>query len=169
MGVWACGHNKVPSETAPLSWFAVSICTPYANAVFSAACKMLIRSAAPVVMVGIPCLYDVYVTSSDAQVLYDLGVVSTPEPFQRLVSQGMILGEVEYTAFQDPDSGTWVPEDAPDAVPVRYGGPRPVQRCSTCFVSMTQGAGGSASIFPPRGCAVGQCRHGRLTDGLLLA
>ena len=27
------------------------------------------------------------------QVLYDLGVVTTREPFQRLVSQGMILGE----------------------------------------------------------------------------
>lgn len=31
------------------------------------------------------------------KVLYDLGVVSTPEPFRRLVSQGMILGETEYT------------------------------------------------------------------------
>jgi leucyl-tRNA synthetase len=29
--------------------------------------------------------------------LYDLGVVSTPEPFQKLVNQGMILGELEYT------------------------------------------------------------------------
>lgn len=28
------------------------------------------------------------------KVLYDLGVVSTKEPFGRLVSQGMILGEV---------------------------------------------------------------------------
>ena len=28
------------------------------------------------------------------KVLFDLGVVSTPEPFHRLVSQGMILGEV---------------------------------------------------------------------------
>lgn len=28
------------------------------------------------------------------KVLYDLGVVSTKEPFKRLVSQGMILGEV---------------------------------------------------------------------------
>ena len=28
------------------------------------------------------------------KVLFDLGVVSQPEPFQRLVSQGMILGEV---------------------------------------------------------------------------
>ncbi len=27
------------------------------------------------------------------KVLFDLGVVSAPEPFQRLVSQGMILGE----------------------------------------------------------------------------
>jgi leucyl-tRNA synthetase len=30
------------------------------------------------------------------KVLYDCGVVSTPEPFQRLVNQGMILGEMEY-------------------------------------------------------------------------
>ena len=33
------------------------------------------------------------------KVLYDLGYVSTPEPFQRLVNQGLILGEQEYTAF----------------------------------------------------------------------
>jgi leucyl-tRNA synthetase len=31
------------------------------------------------------------------KVLYDIGAVSTVEPFGRLVSQGMILGEVEYT------------------------------------------------------------------------
>lgn len=34
------------------------------------------------------------------QVLYDLGVVSTKEPFGRLVSQGMILGEVEYSVHR---------------------------------------------------------------------
>ncbi|MCA9130000.1 MAG: leucine--tRNA ligase [Planctomycetales bacterium] len=34
------------------------------------------------------------------KVLYDRGYVSTCEPFQKLVNQGMILGEVEYTAFQ---------------------------------------------------------------------
>lgn len=33
--------------------------------------------------------------------LYDLGVVTTKEPFQRLVNQGMILGETEYTAYVD--------------------------------------------------------------------
>ena len=37
------------------------------------------------------------------KVLYDIGVVSTKEPFQRLVSQGMILGEVEYSAHVDAD------------------------------------------------------------------
>jgi leucyl-tRNA synthetase len=37
------------------------------------------------------------------KVLYDIGAVSTKEPFQRLVSQGMILGEVEYTAFVDAE------------------------------------------------------------------
>ena len=34
------------------------------------------------------------------KVLYDVGVVSTEEPFGRLVHQGMILGEYEYTAFR---------------------------------------------------------------------
>ena len=44
-------------------------------------------------------------------VLYDAGVVSTPEPFRKLVNQGMILGEVEYTAFkrvEDGDAIGWV-------------------------------------------------------------
>lgn len=32
------------------------------------------------------------------KVLFDLGVVSTKEPFHKLVNQGMILGEMEYTS-----------------------------------------------------------------------
>lgn len=35
------------------------------------------------------------------KVLYDIGVVSTKEPFQKLVHQGMILGETEYTLYLD--------------------------------------------------------------------
>ena len=35
------------------------------------------------------------------KVLYDIGVVSTKEPFQKLVHQGMILGEMEYVLFRD--------------------------------------------------------------------
>ncbi len=34
------------------------------------------------------------------KVLFDAGVVSTDEPFRKLVNQGMILGEVEYTGFR---------------------------------------------------------------------
>ncbi|HZL36269.1 MAG TPA: class I tRNA ligase family protein [Tepidisphaeraceae bacterium] len=41
------------------------------------------------------------------KVLFDLGVVSSNEPFQRLVNQGLILGEMEYHAFATPD-GKWV-------------------------------------------------------------
>ena len=41
------------------------------------------------------------------KVLYDRGVVSTPEPFRKLVNQGMILGEVEITGYQF-DNGDWV-------------------------------------------------------------
>ena len=35
------------------------------------------------------------------KVLYDLGHVSTPEPFFKLVNQGLILGEMEYTVFRN--------------------------------------------------------------------
>ena len=35
------------------------------------------------------------------KVLFDLGHVSTPEPFQRLVNQGLILGETEYHFFEN--------------------------------------------------------------------
>jgi leucyl-tRNA synthetase len=39
------------------------------------------------------------------KVLFDLGHVSTPEPFQRLVNQGLILGEMEYSVFESAESG----------------------------------------------------------------
>ena len=38
------------------------------------------------------------------KVLFDAGIVSTPEPFQKLVHQGMILGELEYAKFEDKNS-----------------------------------------------------------------
>lgn len=40
------------------------------------------------------------------KVLFDRGYVSQAEPFQKLVNQGMILGEVEYTGFQV--AGQWL-------------------------------------------------------------
>lgn len=47
------------------------------------------------------------------KVLYDRGWVHTPEPFQRLVNQGMILGELEYAGFQD-EHGAWVSAERVD-------------------------------------------------------
>jgi leucyl-tRNA synthetase len=41
------------------------------------------------------------------KVLHDRGVVTMPEPFAKLVNQGMILGEVEMTAYRDA-AGAWV-------------------------------------------------------------
>jgi leucyl-tRNA synthetase len=41
------------------------------------------------------------------KVLYDRGHVPTPEPFQKLVNQGMILGEMEYIGLKDA-AGNWV-------------------------------------------------------------
>ena len=48
------------------------------------------------------------------KVLYDCGVVSTKEPFQRLVHQGMILGEMEFTGFKK--DGNWISSYAADEV-----------------------------------------------------
>ncbi len=46
------------------------------------------------------------------KVLYDLGLVSTDEPFQKLVNQGMILG----TSYKDP-RGVLVPNDQVEFTP----------------------------------------------------
>lgn len=43
------------------------------------------------------------------KVLYDCGVVSTEEPFRKLVHQGMILGEMEYTGYKK--KGEWISAD----------------------------------------------------------
>jgi len=46
------------------------------------------------------------------KVLYDCGVVSTKEPFQRLVHQGMILGEMEFTGYKK--GGDWISANVKD-------------------------------------------------------
>ena len=47
--------------------------------------------------------------------------MSTKEPFQKLVSQGMILGEVEYTAFKNA-AGESTAESADTAAVLAGGG-----------------------------------------------
>src|SRR5262249_53675321 len=46
------------------------------------------------------------------KVLFDRGYVHTAEPFQKLVNQGMILGEMEFTGFKL--EGQWVSSDQVD-------------------------------------------------------
>ncbi len=41
------------------------------------------------------------------KVLYDRGHVTVPEPFQKLVNQGMILGNIEFTGYRQ-ENGDWV-------------------------------------------------------------
>ena len=47
------------------------------------------------------------------KVLFDLGYVTTAEPFYKLVNQGIILGETEYFAFRlNPSAqGDWISSD----------------------------------------------------------
>jgi leucyl-tRNA synthetase len=42
------------------------------------------------------------------KVLFDLGYVSTPEPFYKLVNQGLIMGELEFFEFKEEDDGSSV-------------------------------------------------------------
>jgi leucyl-tRNA synthetase len=42
------------------------------------------------------------------KILHDLGHVSTPEPFMRLVNQGLILGEMEFHLFVKSDGSNGV-------------------------------------------------------------
>ncbi|KAM7264825.1 hypothetical protein ACFE04_002508 [Oxalis oulophora] len=53
------------------------------------------------------------------KVLYDIGVVSTKEPFQCVINQGIILGEVQYMAYKDPD-GIYVSADSADITDQHY-------------------------------------------------
>jgi len=41
------------------------------------------------------------------KVLFDRGYLTTSEPFQKLINQGMILGDVEFTAYRDSDE-QWI-------------------------------------------------------------
>ncbi|KAI3419281.1 Leucyl-tRNA synthetase [Psidium guajava] len=45
------------------------------------------------------------------KVLYDIGIVSTKEPFKCVINQGIILGEVQYAAYKDAD-GNYVSAEA---------------------------------------------------------
>ena len=57
------------------------------------------------------------------KVLYDRGYVSTVEPFARLVNQGMILGEVEFTGYRG-SSGGWVSagQQSSSDIPMKVSG-----------------------------------------------
>ncbi len=50
------------------------------------------------------------------KVLFDRGHVSTAEPFRRLVNQGMILGEMEFTGYRDADE-RWISGDEVEEQP----------------------------------------------------
>ena len=56
------------------------------------------------------------------KVLYDVGIVPTPEPFRKLVHQGMILGELEFTKFLDAEGTLVSAEHARSGKDSRTGG-----------------------------------------------
>jgi leucyl-tRNA synthetase len=57
------------------------------------------------------------------KVLYDEGVISSPEPFARLVHQGMILGELEFSAYTNASGDFVSAEFVRDGADTRDGAP----------------------------------------------
>ena len=64
------------------------------------------------------------------KLLYDIGVVSTPEPFKRLVHQGMILGELEFTRYVDGEGRAVSAESVASGQDIRSGKPVSAQRAA---------------------------------------
>jgi leucyl-tRNA synthetase len=64
------------------------------------------------------------------KVLFDRGHVTTPEPFRRLINQGMILGEMEITGYQHAD-GSWASAESvvtgPEGKPVLKSSGEPLK------------------------------------------
>lgn len=92
------------------------------------------------------------------KVLFDIGVVSTREPFQRLVNQGMILGEMEYTLFRDADGGYLTPDQAE-----RYEGE--LQRIKVAEDALEKSGNGfalTASAAPSYGFDASEAEGGKL-------
>jgi leucyl-tRNA synthetase len=56
------------------------------------------------------------------KVLYDLGYASTPEPFYKLVNQGLILGELEFSTFEAEADGNTRPVSADELTVTASGG-----------------------------------------------
>ncbi len=57
------------------------------------------------------------------KVLFDAGIVASPEPFGKLVHQGMILGELEYARFEDHEGRTVSAEFVRSGQDSRSGAP----------------------------------------------
>jgi leucyl-tRNA synthetase len=55
------------------------------------------------------------------KLLYDIGIASTPEPFKKLVHQGMILGELEFTEYRDAAGRPVSAEQVRDGAQVQSG------------------------------------------------
>ncbi|HEY5623792.1 MAG TPA: leucine--tRNA ligase, partial [Gammaproteobacteria bacterium] len=53
--------------------------------------------------------------------LFDAGVIASPEPFQKLVHQGMILGELEFTRYSNGDGQPVSAEHVHDGLDRRTG------------------------------------------------
>lgn len=84
------------------------------------------------------------------KVLFDLGYVATPEPFYKLVNQGLILGETEYTQFTTEDgnlvSAALIKDISEEATP---SGPRLIGAHKTTGVKVF-GQRISAELVEPK-------------------
>lgn len=102
--VWFARETNTMPQWAGSCWYYLRYCDPHnTEEAFSAEA---LKTWLPV---------DLYVGGAEHavlhllyarfwhMVLYDCGVLPEPEPFKKLVHQGMILGEIEYTGYEGAD------------------------------------------------------------------
>ena len=97
----------------------------------STGCRSISTSAAP----STPCC-TCSTRASGTRCCSTAATCHTPEPFQRLVNQGMILGEMEFTGFQRRSGDGWVSAEQVDPATARTG--RPASSTSASSSTRTQ-------------------------------
>ncbi|MEM6732903.1 MAG: leucine--tRNA ligase, partial [Myxococcota bacterium] len=103
-GQWYARETNTMPQWAGSCWYYLRFCDPQnADAIFS---REAVERWLPV---------DLYIGGAEHavlhllyarfwhMVLHDEGLLSAPEPFGKLVHQGMILGEMEYTSYTSED------------------------------------------------------------------
>jgi len=116
--------EKLTRETSTMPqwagscWYYLRFCDPHNSKTFVDAAKQRYWLPVDLYVGGVEhAVLHLLYSRFWHKILFDLGHVATPEPFMRLVNQGLIIGEVEFRAVKNSSTGKWISlESAPPAI-----------------------------------------------------